>query len=63
MAETAKIVSPHKKVLHPSPDAGCSLSDGITAEDIVNLKERHPEFLLFATSILVLQLKRNVMSA
>ena len=42
MAETAKIVSPHKKVLHPSPDAGCSLSDGITAEDIVNLKERHP---------------------
>ena len=42
MAETAKIVRPHKEVLHPSPDAGCSLSDGITAEDIVNLKERHP---------------------
>tara|TARA_B100000686_G_scaffold351848_1_gene451910 strand:+ start:24381 stop:25466 length:1086 start_codon:yes stop_codon:yes gene_type:complete len=42
MAETAKIVSPHKKVLHPSPDAGCSLSDGIGAEDIIGLKERFP---------------------
>ena len=34
MAETAKIVSPHKTVLHPSPEAGCSLSDGITAQDL-----------------------------
>ncbi len=42
MAETAKIVSPHKKVLHPSPDAGCSLSDGISAQDIIELKESFP---------------------
>ncbi len=42
MAETAKIVSPHKTVLHPSPDAGCSLSDGITAEDVISLKENNP---------------------
>ncbi len=42
MAETAKIVSPHKTVLHPSPDAGCSLSDGITGQDVRNLKERYP---------------------
>ncbi|MBJ17087.1 MAG: quinolinate synthase [Euryarchaeota archaeon] len=42
MAETAKIVSPHKTVLHPSPDAGCSLSDGITAEDVISLKEKNP---------------------
>tara|TARA_B100001175_G_scaffold143585_1_gene121894 strand:- start:5906 stop:6979 length:1074 start_codon:yes stop_codon:yes gene_type:complete len=42
MAETAKIVSPHKTILHPSPDAGCSLSDGITSEDVVDLKKKYP---------------------
>ena len=29
MAETAKILSPDKLVLHPSPEAGCSLSESI----------------------------------
>ncbi len=42
MAETAKIVSPKKTVLHPSPDAGCSLSDSIEAGDVVRLKEENP---------------------
>ena len=42
MAETAKIVSPHKTVLHPSPEAGCTLSDSITAEDVRELKSRYP---------------------
>ncbi|MDP6906256.1 MAG: quinolinate synthase [Candidatus Thalassarchaeaceae archaeon] len=42
MAETAKIVSPHKTVLHPSPEAGCSLSDGISAQDVRDLRARHP---------------------
>ena len=42
MAETAKIVSPHKLVLHPSPDAGCSLSDGITAQDVRALRRKYP---------------------
>jgi quinolinate synthase len=42
MAETAKIVSPNKTVLHPSPEAGCSLSDGITAQDVRDLKQRYP---------------------
>ena len=40
MAETA--VSPHKTVLHPSPEAGCTLSDSITAQDVRNLKARYP---------------------
>ena len=39
---TAKIVSPHKTVLHPSPEAGCTLSDSITAEDVRELKSRYP---------------------
>lgn len=42
MAETAKIVSPHKTILHPSPEAGCSLSDGISAEDVVELRRKYP---------------------
>jgi len=42
MAETAKIVSPSKTILHPSPDAGCSLSDSICAEDVIRIKEEYP---------------------
>ena len=42
MAETAKIVSPHKVVLHPSPEAGCTLSDSITAQDVRDLKAKYP---------------------
>src|SRR5215208_5772172 len=34
MAETASILSPQKTVLIPDPDAGCSLSDSITAEQL-----------------------------
>ena len=42
MAETAKIVSPHKTVLHPSPEAGCSLSDSITAQDVRDIRAKYP---------------------
>ncbi len=42
MAETAKILNPDKTVLVPRPDAGCSLADGITAEQVRALKEAHP---------------------
>ncbi|RME75001.1 MAG: quinolinate synthase NadA [Planctomycetota bacterium] len=43
MAETAKILSPDKTVLHPAPDAGCSLSESITAEQVRALRERYPD--------------------
>ena len=43
MAETAAIISPEKKVLIPDLDAGCSLSDSITVEQLKKWKNEHPE--------------------
>ena len=42
MAETASILSPDKTVLIPDPDAGCSLADSITAEQLRAWKREHP---------------------
>ena len=42
MAETAKLMSPEKKILLPDMEAGCSLSSSITGEDVRNLKKKHP---------------------
>jgi len=42
MAETAKILSPGKRVLLPSPDAGCSLSESITADQVRELRAKYP---------------------
>ena len=42
MAETAKLMSPNKKVLLPDMNAGCSLSASITGEDVRNLKKKYP---------------------
>lgn len=42
MAETAKLISPDKTVLIPDLDAGCSLSESITVDDVRALKAAHP---------------------
>jgi quinolinate synthase len=42
MAESAKLLSPDKKVLIPDLEAGCSLADAITAEDVRLLRQRYP---------------------
>ena len=42
MAETASILSPQKTVLLPDLDAGCSLADSITAEQLRDWKAKHP---------------------
>jgi len=43
MAETAAIISPEKKVLLPDLEAGCSLSDSITVDELRNWKKQHPD--------------------
>lgn len=42
MAETAAILSPDKTVLLPDPQAGCSLADAITAQQLHDWKAQHP---------------------
>jgi quinolinate synthase len=42
MAETASILSPEKTVLIPDPDAGCSLSESINADQLRGWKAEHP---------------------
>jgi quinolinate synthase len=42
MAETAKLLNPEKTVLIPDPEAGCSLADAITADDVRLLRQRYP---------------------
>jgi quinolinate synthase len=42
MAETASILSPEKTVLIPDLDAGCSLADSITADQLRAWQAKHP---------------------
>ena len=42
MAETAKLMSPEKKVLIPDMEAGCSLAASLTGEDVRLLKKKYP---------------------
>ena len=43
MAETAKMLSPHKKVLLPDLKAGCSLADSCPAPLFRKFKEKYPD--------------------
>ena len=46
MAETAKILSPEKKVLLPDLKAGCSLSDSCPPHLFAKFKEKYPDHLV-----------------
>ncbi|CAN5536906.1 quinolinate synthase NadA [soil metagenome] len=46
MAETAKILNPHKKVLLPDLKAGCSLSDSAPPELFKLFKDKYPDHIV-----------------
>ena len=48
MAETAKILSPSKKVLLPDLNAGCSLADSCPADKFAEFKKLHPDHLVIS---------------
>ena len=43
MAETAKVLSPDKKVLIPVPEAGCSLAESCDAKEFAAFKAKYPD--------------------
>lgn len=48
MAETAKILSPNKKVLIPDLNAGCSLADSCLVEDFKKYKAKYPDHIVIS---------------
>lgn len=44
MAETAKILSPEKRVIHPNDNGGCTLADSISGEEVRELRKRYPDY-------------------
>lgn len=42
MAQTAKILSPEKKVLLPNIHSGCQMADMVNKEQIIEFKKKHP---------------------
>ena len=46
MAETAKILSPHRVVVVPDKDAGCSLVDSCSADQLRAFKRLHPDHVV-----------------
>jgi quinolinate synthase len=48
MAETAKILSPNKKVLLPDLFAGCSLADSAPAQEFAKFKKQYPNHLVIS---------------
>jgi quinolinate synthase len=48
MAETAKILSPEKKVVLPDLSAGCSLEESAPADEFKAFKALHPEALVIS---------------
>ena len=48
MGETAKVLSPEKKVLIPNPEATCSLAESCKAEKLAEMKAKYPNALVVA---------------
>ena len=48
MAETAKILNPHKKVLLPDLKAGCSLADSCPPEEFKKFRDKYPDHIVIS---------------
>jgi len=48
MGETAKILSPEKKVVIPDLNAGCSLADSAPADQFAAFKAKHPDHMVLS---------------
>ncbi len=48
MAETAKLLSPAKKVVLAAPAAGCPMAEQFTPEQVLAFKETHPDYAVVA---------------
>lgn len=48
MAETVKILSPEKRVMLASPEAGCAMADMMDRELISKIKEKYPDYTVVA---------------
>ena len=46
MAESAKILSPNKKIYLPNLEAGCPMADMADVESLIELKKQHPKALV-----------------
>ncbi|MBN2664705.1 MAG: quinolinate synthase NadA [Bacteroidales bacterium] len=46
MAETAKIISPNKKVLIPDIKSGCPLADSMSGAGLKKMKEQYPDHVI-----------------
>jgi quinolinate synthase len=45
MGDTAKILNPSKDVVVPGLDAGCTLADSITGQDVAELRKKYPDHI------------------
>ncbi len=46
MAETAKVLSPNKKVLIPAPEAGCSLAESCKVAEFAEFRAQYPDHIV-----------------
>ncbi|MHB1253620.1 MAG: quinolinate synthase NadA, partial [Candidatus Humimicrobiaceae bacterium] len=60
MAETAKILNPLKTVLIPDKNAGCPMANMIIAEDVIELKKKHPGAIVVCYVNSTAEVKANV---
>ncbi len=57
MAETAKILSPHKKVLLPDLNAGCSLAESCPSDKFAEFLKKYPDHTVISYVNTTIQIK------